>query len=229
MSPVWISNSRICYARDPKLDRSPDMEVRQIDIDGRESRLMFRFRESLSEGGGVVTDISPDGRQLLLVAQHQGLWPTADVYVTDLQGTLLRTVWADQPDDRKDARAVWSADGKTIAWHHNFTGGSYAKPIYYGVGLSRLGPDGQWTSQLQPDRETSITPLAWSPDGRGLLCARLDISGSRATLLLVDDQFQPTRELFEIEADCWQPGDRDFGRFADWAILPDDVAPPTTD
>jgi len=229
-SPVWISNSRIAYTRDPKLNRSPDMEVWQVDVDvDAEPQRMFRFDDALSEGGGLVCDVSPDGRGFVVVAQRPGLWPTADLYVTDLEGNLLRTLWADHPDDRKDTRAFWSADGRKIAWHHNFTGGAQARPIYYGVGLSRLGPDGSWTAQLQPDHDTFITPLAWSPDGPDLLCLRLEDGRPEATLFLMDDRFQPTRELFRIEADCWQPAERDFGRLGDWAVLPDDVAPPQAD
>ena len=76
---------------------------------------------------------------------------------------------------------------------------------------------------MQPDQDTFITPPAWSPDGADLFCLRLEDGRPEAALFLMDDQFQPTRELFQIEADCWQPGERDFGRLGDWAILPDDM------
>lgn len=141
------------------------------EIDGTSPERVFRFEDALSEGGGVVTGVSPDGRQLALIAQKPGLWPTADVYITDLEGKPLHTLWSDLPDDHKDARALWSPDGKTIAWHHNFTAGSFAKPMYFGVGIARLGPDGKWTCRLQPNDKTFVTPLAWAPNGRLLLCA----------------------------------------------------------
>jgi len=232
-SPVWVSNSRVYYACDPKADREPDMEVWQADLDGTEPERVFSFQDALGQGGGLVTDVSPDGRQLAVIAQTEGLWPTADVYVTDLTGKLLHTVWSDLPDDRKDARALWSPDGKSIAWHHNFTAGSLTLPMHYGVGMARLGPDGQWTHRFQLNEKTFITPLAWAPHGRYLLCARIHNGPTTripgASLFLVDEQLQPVRVLFELEACYWQPPQRDFGRLADWAVLPADAALPPDD
>ena len=229
VSPVWLSTTRICYARDPVMDQQPDMEAWQVDLDGAGPQRMFRFQDALGQGAGVVTGVSPDGRQLAVVAQSEGLWPTADVYVTDLEGKLVQTIWEDDPDDRKDGRALWSPDGRRIAWHHSFTRGAFEKTVCFGVGLARLDDQGRWIAQLQPGRETFITPLAFSPDGRYLLCARLKQTRRRvsgATLLLMDDQFHGTRELFEMEAFPWQPGQRDLGRLADWAEVPEDVKLP---
>ena len=225
-APVWLSNSRLYYARDPKLDREPDMEVWQVDLDGGSPRLVFRFEDALGKGDGLITDVSPDGQRLAIIAQSGGLTPTADVYVTDRQGKNVQTVWSDDPDDWKDARALWSPDGVWIAWHHNFTRGLLAKSVYHGVGMARQGADGNWTARLQPDPDIFVTPLAWSPRGDRLLCARLRDPGQKfpaVTLYLMDEQFRSHEVLFELDSCPWQPAKRDLGRLADWAIVPDDI------
>jgi Tol biopolymer transport system component/tRNA A-37 threonylcarbamoyl transferase component Bud32 len=224
-SPVWVSNSRIYYARDPKFDREPDMEVWQVDLDGGNQRLVFRFQDAVGKGDGLVTDVSPDGR-LAIIAQSRGLPSTSDVYVTDPEGKKLQTVWVDNPDEWKDARALWSPDGTRIAWHHNFTRGMLGKPIYHGVGMARWETAGKWNARLQPDPEVFVTPLAWSPRGDSLLCARLRDTGQKlppATLYLTDEHLRSVRDLFELEACPWQPAQRDLGRLADWAVVPEDV------
>jgi len=226
VSPVWVSNSRICYTRDPMLDRRPDMEVWEVDVDAGQPGLAFRFFDTPTGGNGVVTDVSPDRGQLAVIAQAGWAWPMSNVYITDREGRLVETLWQDDPDDRKDARVLWSDDGSRIAWHHNFTRGGLADTFYYGVGLAQLGPDGKWDCRLQPNRELLVTPLAWSPSGADLLCAQMSSDESRASLILMDDQFETTRELFELETHGWQPGHRDFGRLADWAVIPNDVPLP---
>jgi hypothetical protein len=181
----------------------------------------------VGKGDGLITDVSPDRQHLAIIAQEQGWHASADVYVTDQQGKGLQIVWVDKPDEWRDARALWSPDGSLIAWHHNFTRGLLATPIYHGVGMARLGTDGKWTARLQPTPEVFVTPLAWSPSGAQLLCARMHNPGQKmpaATLYLMDDQFRTVRTLFELDATPWQPGQRDLGRLADWASVPDDVA-----
>lgn len=226
-SPVWISGSRLYYARDPKLDREPDMEVWQVDLDGSTPRMVFRFQDALRRGDGLVTDVSPDRQRLAIIAQERGWRASANVYVADLQGKGLQTVWADKPDEWRDARALWSPDGSLIAWHHNFTRGSLATPTYHGVGMARWDAgEKKWAVRLQPTPEVFITPLAWSPSGTALLCARMHNGEQKmpaATLYVMDEQFGTTRTLFELDATPWQPGQRDVGRLADWANVPDDV------
>ncbi len=229
LSPVWLSDSKICYTRDPMLDRRPDMEVWEIDLEEGQPELMFSFFDTPTGGNGVVTDVSPDRRRLAVIAQTSWAWPMSNVYVTDLEGKLVETLWQDDPDDRKDARVLWSDDGTRVAWHHNFTRGGLAETFYYGVGMAQLAPEGTWDCRLQTNRELLVTPLAWSPGGPYLLCAQMSSDESRATLILMDDQFQTARELFELETHGWQPGQRDFGNLADWAIVPDDVPVPVGD
>jgi hypothetical protein len=199
------------------------MELWEASPDGGEPRVVFRFRDTPIGGAGMATDASPDGGRLAVVASGNRLWPTADVYILDRSGESVETIWEDHPDDRKDARALWSPNGRQIAWHHNFTRGALAETFYYGVGLASLKSDGRWRCRLQPNRAELVTPLAWTPSGSHLLCARMTRDESRATLFLMDCQFQTTRELFQLEVYGWRPGHREFGRLADWAVVPDDI------
>jgi hypothetical protein len=248
-SPVWVSNSRVYYARDP---RDANIEIWQVDLSVGEPRLVFRMKDVTGKPDGLVTDASRDGR-LAIVAQSGGLPSTSDVYVTDQDGKNLQTVWADTPDECRDARALWSPDGTRLAWHHNFTRGLLAKRIHYGVGIASCGATGKWDARLQPAPDGFVTPLVWSPRGDLLLCARLhDARETRdlnlrerreekreekredkreirerlptATLYLMDEQFRSVKVLFELDACPWQPAQRDVGRLADWAIVPEDVA-----
>ena len=236
-APVWASNARLVYARDPKPDRQPDMEIWEVDLDGTAPRMLFRLQDAVGKGDGLVTDTSPDRRRLAIIAQQGGLPSTGDVYVTDLAGKNRQEVWADRPDDWKDSCPLWSPDGAMIAWRHNFTRGLLGKSLYYGVGLARLGADGKWSMRLQPESEDYVTPLAWAPQGGRLLCARLRDTGQKlppATLYLMDEQFRSVRTLFDLDACPWQPAQREMGRIADWAIVPADIrlnaeAEPTRD
>ena len=228
-SPVWVSESRLYYARDPRPDRDPDMEVWQVDLSGGDPQRVFQFKAALQQGGGVVTDVSPDAQQLAIIAQNDSMWATGDVLITDLQGHPLQSIWEDRPDQLKDGRALWSSDGRWLAWHHNFkAGGLFQRNIPYGVGLAERGPDGRFSGRLQPQTDTTVTPLAWSPQGDRLLCARMAATGSQSgsvTLFLMDTNFGQDQELFELEGTYWQPGHRDFARLGDWAIIPADVTP----
>jgi dipeptidyl aminopeptidase/acylaminoacyl peptidase len=224
-APVWLSSSRLGYTRDPQIGRRPDMEFWSVDVRGGAPELAFRFQDLPTRGNGLVTCASPDGEQLSVVAQDGLLWTTADVYVADRQGRILATVWEDDPDDCKDARALWSFDGRKIAWHHNFTHGALAQEFYYGVGVAQLGEDGEWEARLQTQHDEFVTPLAWAPHGDDLLCARMSRDTDRVTLFLMDEQLRPSRELFDLSVHGWQPGQRDFARLADWAIVPPELQP----
>jgi serine/threonine protein kinase len=225
LAPVWLSETQIGYSRDPERGRRPDMEFWVVDLEQNSGpELLFRFQDLPTRGNGIVTSASAHGERLAVVAQDGLLWTTADVYVSDRQGRILATVWQDDPDDRKDARALLTRDGKRIAWHHNFTRGLLAERFYYGVGMARRDENGQWQTRLQPRHDEFVTPLAWGPDSDHLLCARVAADTQNVTFLLVDDQFNPQRDLFTLEVHGWRPGQRDFARLADWAIIPEDIA-----
>jgi len=57
-SPVWISDSAVCYVRDPVYNRQPDLEVWRAELDGAKPQKMFRFIEALGKRSGLLTDAS---------------------------------------------------------------------------------------------------------------------------------------------------------------------------
>lgn len=226
VSPVWVSDTQIVYVRDPKIDRQPQMELWQVDVDQGGPSRVLSFGDILPGRNAIVTDVSPDRRHLLVAAQRGVFWATADVYLLDRQAGSIRPLWEDSAGDHKDARPLWSPHGGAIAWHRNFTAGSLAKVIHYGVALARRGDDDNWNVEFQPDQQTFVTPLAWSPDGDRLLCSRREATGTGARLLLLDERFQVTDELFQLDVTGWHPEDREFGNLADWAVVPADVPLP---
>jgi hypothetical protein len=66
---------------------------------------VFRLRDAIGEDNGLITDASPDGQQLAIVAPADVVTSASDVFVCDLQGGSARTIWADPEHDRRDARA----------------------------------------------------------------------------------------------------------------------------
>ena len=231
LSPVWMSDSTMCYVRDPTLDRRPDLEVWSVDVDvdQGEPQMLFRFLDAPTGDNGLVTGVSPDHRHFAVIAQSHALAPSSNVYITDRAGGLVETLWKDDPDEFQDSRALWSGSGDRVAWHHNFSRGGPVEMVFYGVGLALRGADGTWTSRLQPDRQQRVTPLAWSPGGSDLLCARMSTDETQASLFLMDDQFQAVRELFSLDVSGWRLGQRAAGRLADWALVPEDVILPAGD
>jgi hypothetical protein len=70
--------------------------------------------------------------------------------------------------------------------------------------------------------------LVWAPRDGWLLCLRLHDARRRAspaTLCCLHVQQETTRDLFDLESGIVQPGQRDLGRLADWAVVPDDAVP----
>jgi Tol biopolymer transport system component len=227
-SPVWLSDTQLVYVRDPKIDRLPETELWQVDADKGSTVRVLSFGDLLPGRGAIVTDASPDGSTLLVAAQRGMFWATADLYLLDWRDRSIQPLWQDPAGDYKDARPLWSPTARVIAWHHNFTPGSLAKVIHYGVAVARQVDGERWNVEFQPDQQAFVTPLAWSPDGNQLLCARRETSGAKTQqLLLLDSEFRVTEELFSLDVPGWHPEDREFGNLADWAIIPADVPLPS--
>jgi Tol biopolymer transport system component len=231
LSPVWISNHSVFYVRDPVLDRRPDLEVWSVSVDAAhgQPRLQFRFLDGPTGDNGLVTDASPDFQQLAVIAQSHAFVTTSNVYLTDRDGRRIETLWRDDPDDFQDSRALWSPSGDRVAWHHTFSRPGVLDAAFYGIGLALRGEDGTWSSRLQPNDRQRVTPLAWSPDGMALLCARMSADESEAHLFLMNDRFETIRELFSVNVTGWHLGQRAAGRLADWALVPDEIIPPDRD
>lgn len=127
-------------------------------------------------------DLSPDG---LRVARYNNAGPARDVWVEDLSNhtSTPLTFRADTvPADMVDRlTAVWSADGRLIAYSAGTPPNLYRIPTDGSGGEERLTTSGnpQWAG-------------SWSPDGRTLAFVELDpLSGSDIWLLTLDEAGKP--------------------------------------
>jgi len=242
VSPVWLSETRVGYTRDPQLDATPDIEFWHVDVPlpntrepakppPPEPQLVFRLADVLTDGAGVITDTSPDGKQLLLVGQQVGDRSSADVFVVDQRGGRLATIWEDDREEQMDARAIWSPLGDRIAWQHNFVDPAPGQIARIGVGMATRAEDG-WDSRLDSPRDEVMLPIAFAPDDQALLCMR--VQGGRGQLpmlclILVDENFEQIRLLFKIPGSRAMLTQRHVGRLGDWARVPPDVRPASGD
>jgi TolB protein len=97
--------------------------------------------------------LSPDGRQLLVVKGQAGNW---EVYVMNADGSGSRQL---THDNAVDYQATWSPDGTRIAFVSVRAG---HQEIY------TMQPDGSELSQLTRGSAHNSEPR-WSPDGRSIL------------------------------------------------------------
>jgi hypothetical protein len=237
MSPVWLSNERILYTRNPDVEEPSSIEVWQVSANDASAtpgampapELVFRFSGNLGDQAGVVTDVAPDGNRLLLIAGRPGDWDSSDVLISDRKGNRIATVWEDERSQFRDSRALWSPDGRRIAWQHQWA----MLPARAGVGWAELGDDGEWNARLQPaSRVPLVMPIAWTPDGQELMCARIygtPPESLRAAFFLVNADFEVTDRLFELPGGHSIAAQRHSGRLGDWALIPADVSLPLLD
>ncbi len=120
--------------------------------------------------------ISPDGSRA--VVDIADLKSTAtNVWIEDLRnGTASRFTF----DIAEDATAVWSRDGRTIAYRTNFSGGAagtlMVKPAS-GLEAAR--------KIFQTKPQDDMMPNSWSPDDQSILCTYQLVRGG-SSLDLVD-------------------------------------------
>jgi len=217
-SPVWVSNSSIYFTRF-EVGGKPGREVCRLDLGAPRWKQVFLFKDALGQAEGVITDVSPDRKRLVMVAQGGGWAPTLDVYTVRLDGGGREVVYEDARDDYRDCLALWHPRGRFLAWCHYFTPGANQDPEYFGVAFATRSR-GRWRSTLQNERNAFVMPLAWSPDGAHLLCARIHRTpgkpGCTATLFLMDRRFKAIARVCELENWDWgQIGQ--WSRMADWA------------
>ncbi len=70
------------------------------------------------------------------------------------------------------------------------------------------------------------------PAQKTLNCSAIDngiTANQRAAFPLINERFQVTDERFTLDVSSWPVENRDFGRLADRAMVPDDIALPERD
>ncbi len=228
LSPRWASDDEICFTWLHRSADAPRTELWRMRLDDEEPTFAFDFRQALGVLGGVVTDLSFDDRQLLVVGNSSRDPASTDVYLTDLQGNLLHRLWKDSEEHHHDAGAMLSDDGRQIVWQHDLQPSTLRGSSRYAMAWATRSDMGEWTVEVTGYPEASVLPLGWSSDGRDLLCVRAP-SGppgrARAVFFFTDERFQNVHDLFELP-DWYMPHDLNVGLVADWRRLPPDVRLP---
>jgi serine/threonine protein kinase/Tol biopolymer transport system component len=133
-----------------------------------------------------VGRISPDGTRLAFPRENSD--ERADIFVLDLARGSETRLTSGQADNRA---AVWSPDGKQIAFNSNREG---KWDLYV------RAADGSGSDRLLLKNGDRKFPLAWSPDGKFLLFIvqtpqatemwTLDLTGSKAALYLPNSRLR---------------------------------------
>ncbi len=126
---------------------------------------------------GVIANpsIAPDGNRV--VADIADLKTSnVDIWIEDLNhGTASRFTF----DPAEEATAIWSRDGRTIAYRYNGTAGAGILTIKQASGLEPARA--LYTTRPQDD----ILPNSWSYDSQSILCT-YEPAGGGSNLVLVN-------------------------------------------
>lgn len=150
---VWVDDETIIY-------HAEDLRnVWSINTKTGQRRKLFNWSAVRPNGFAGHLALSP-GRTRVLANPQNGAWsPSQDLFICDLHGKHVVTVWEDPGEDIEDNRALW-LPGDRFVWCR------YAKP----------GPDlremaivtcrlGETNYRALTDWEGLKWPLAASPDG----------------------------------------------------------------
>ncbi len=123
---------------------------------------------------------SPDGTQIVVLAEYPGLPELWHPYVLNADGTGLRPLWPEATDPLVDVNsALWSPDGTQIAfqhWRHHANDGGQD---YYPIGIVDVA-----SGQLRDVGETFTNGYVgwqWSPDGTSIL----EVPGDESRTILI--------------------------------------------
>jgi Tol biopolymer transport system component len=146
-----------------------------------------------------LVDISPDGTELLVLANRQVVGIAAapsPVWIVPCLGGAPRPV-----GDLRASDAAWSPDGRTIAYT-------------VGAELFLAGTDGADPRRIWTAAGNLYFPV-WSPDGRRMRLSVIDPRDGRRSLWEVDASGSSPREVlpgFELWSCCgrWSPDGRHY-------------------
>ena len=116
--------------------------------------------------GPFLVDISPDGTELLVLANRENLGTVstpAALWIVPVLGGTPRPV-----GDVRASDAAWSPDGRTIAYTA-------------GADLSLVGRDASNPRKIWTSRDRAFNPV-WAPDGRRLRLSVFDSAASRSRI-----------------------------------------------
>jgi Tol biopolymer transport system component len=171
--PVWIDANTLVFT----VGRDGDRALYHADIPSLQVQRICSMADALGNQAkeGFVTDVSPDGLQLIVCAERGNWTPTYDLYLMNTNGTQGELLYGDNPDKYIDGIAKWSPDNQTIAFTHDYTGGAYQDPRYFGIVSMNpiipgtVGLDGITELYELTSRSEFALLQDWSPDSTKLL------------------------------------------------------------
>lgn len=91
-----------------------------------------------------------------------------DIYTVTLDGRYMRRLTS----DGKNAFPIWSRDGRYIAFTKEkpWNGGGTGAPPMGALWI--ITSDGRYSKEIASSKYESLQPVAWLPDGKGILVAR---------------------------------------------------------
>jgi dipeptidyl aminopeptidase/acylaminoacyl peptidase len=118
----------------------------------------------ISEAGVSSFDISPDGREVAVVADSDttGVETNPDIYLVPAEGGEARNLTAANP--APDFGPVYSPDGRWLAFSRRSIPGFYADRAVLVLHDRRDGTE----RALTGDFDRSVSGVVWSPDSRSL-------------------------------------------------------------
>ena len=153
--PTWTPDSRhILYVR---LDDAwEDHDVIEVDAAGANPRTVIEDRDFFDYGAGATfgyPSVSPEGSSILFRSHRSG-W--INYWLAPRDGGEPRPV---APADADQSAAVWSPDGRWIAYTENHNGHHDLRVVSANGGEPRV--------LVSPKGGVASSP-SWSPDGRAI-------------------------------------------------------------
>lgn len=164
--PRWLDEDTIIYIWISSVETESLRSVWQVDTQTQQRRKLFDWSCVKPGGYGGCLTLSPNRRQILTNLQDRVDSPTQDLFLCDLEGGQMQTVWEDRLNDNCDHAPLWLPDGRFV-WCRYKTPGRYVDD--HAIVALRLGE-----RQFQPltDWNGCKYPLAASPDGQQILFAK---------------------------------------------------------
>lgn len=182
----------------PNVSGSGMLGLYLFNVNTREKRSLFED-DRLNATGAVW---SPNGTQLAFYAYDEDTFK-ADIYVMDLEGTLLNLTNSPQSDDRN---ASWSPDGQKLLFCSDRPGQDGGRDYE----LYIMDLDTNETQQITNNAVPDLGP-DWSPNGEQIVYHRYDGNQTYVYLMrIADDLFFERRPftpdtLPNAAAASWSP------------------------
>jgi Tol biopolymer transport system component len=153
----WIDDDTILYHHEDL------WSVWAIDVRTGARRKCFDWSVITPNGFSGHLELSPDRTRLLSNPQNGAFSPTQDLFICDLDGGKVRSVWEDPANDVEDSNALWLS-GDRFVWRRGRQPGHDQRGM--AIVTCRLG---ETNLQALTDWEGLTWPLAASPDGGRVL------------------------------------------------------------